>query len=112
MTRHSLFGLLAGLLAGVAVVGVVLLLGNTSRNTDETADLAAELRAAQAANTRTLELIESCTIRPSGRCARLQAESREQFSRLITLAAYCADQPYTQTVAQIERCIREGITDE
>ncbi len=84
---------LAILYVAVAVV-VLLVLGLVVRTADNTD-----------ANTETLSLIKSCTIKPAGKCAQVQREQMAGFVRLIAVTASCADKPGRQTERQIERCV-------
>lgn len=119
MNRHTILGLLAGVLAGAAVVVLVVTLGATREDAGAGADTAAQIQQAQRSNTRLLKLIKSCTIEPAGKCAAVQKRNTQAFlqalarerNMALSYALACVDQPYTQTPAQIARCIREGMRD-
>lgn len=119
LNRHTILGTIAGLLAGAFVIGIVLVLGATRQDAGDGADTAEQIRQAQLGNTELLELIKSCTIEPAGRCAQVQRKNTQLFLKALarernvalSYALSCADRPYTQTPAQIARCIREGMKD-
>lgn len=78
--------------------------------------LTQSVRESQKSNTRTLDLIESCTT-VGGDCYEDSQQRTADVVRLlngyqrrvVTLAAACADRADTQTAAQIRRCIDDGL---
>lgn len=120
MNKQTILGTAAGLLAGVAVVLLVVFVGGAKQDASEGASTATAIRQAQLRNTELLQLVKSCTVEPAGKCARVQRRSTEAFldaladERTIALsyALSCVDAYGRQTPAQIARCIREGMHDE
>lgn len=109
MRGRPVAGAIMGFGLAVVVLLVLLVLVRTW-------SLAQSVRESQRANTRTLELIESCTT-AGGKCYEHNQETtadvigllNDYQRRVVTLAAACADQPETQTAAQIRRCIDAGL---
>lgn len=101
--KQQILGALAGLALGVALVLVIGFLAGGAEDAEDAANLGET-------NRETLQLIRDCTIEPAGKCKQLQAEQFRAFARMIALGNSCSDKPGTQTTAQIERCIMEGMT--
>lgn len=109
MRPRPVVGAVAGFLAAVAVLLVVLMLVRTWGVTES-------VQEGQRANTRTLELIESCTT-AGGECYERGQENtanvigvlNDYQRRVVALAVACADQPGNQTVEQVTRCVERGL---
>lgn len=117
MNRHTILGLIAGLAAGAVLVALVLVLGGTRHDAGESATTTEQIRQTQLQNGQVLRLLKSCTIKPAGKCRRIQQRNTQSFldalaherNVALSYALACVDRPYTQTPAQIARCIREGM---
>lgn len=109
MKINPITGAVAGLAGAVAVLLVLVMLVRTW-------GLAEAVREGQQANTRTLDLIESCTT-VGGECYdRGQEQTADVIEllntyqrRVVTLAAACADRPDTQSAREIERCVNKAL---
>lgn len=109
MSRRPVTGAVAGFLAMLAVLLVLVMLVRTW-------GVAESVRGGQQANTRTLELIESCTT-VGGECYERSQQSTTDVigllnnyqRRVVTLAVACADRPEVQTVDQVRRCVEQGL---
>lgn len=109
MNRGPVAGAVAGFAAMLAVLLVLVMLVRTW-------GLAESVRGSQQSNTRTLELIESCTTvggecyqRSQKRTADVVGLLNNYQRRIVTLAAACADRPRAQTVEQIRQCVEQGL---
>lgn len=117
MNRHTVLGALVGLLAGAAVILLVVVVGATREDAGAGAETAHRIRVAQKSNTRLLHLLKSCTVKPSGRCQAAQQASTRLFlealarqrNQALAYALACVEQPGAQSPAQIRRCIAAGL---